>query len=287
MADQQKVTLSDVEIEVFFDGPSSGERMVCAAHPADRFGAATAGLLAEMTRTRAACMNPRGCGGLERSGTLSLDQMVDRIEGVRARLGLGRWIFWGMSGGGWLAQSYARRYPEALAGIVIESACLCFRERLADPECVLSPIFPSWREPLRVAGLFPQQPANHPVSGDDTEWLGVDGIGEVFRRREGPALLVSPGPLAPEMKSVMPHLWNFDSRSWIHSIRIPALVLCGTADPVVPVRHARAVHEAIAGSSFVEIVGGGHVPVAQKRPEVTAAFQSFVSALSARSQSRG
>jgi pimeloyl-ACP methyl ester carboxylesterase len=205
--------------------------------------------------------------------------MVDRIEGVRRNLGLGPWIFWGMSGGGWLAQIYARRYPEALVGIVIESACLCFRERLADPECLLSPFFPAWHNPLRAAGLFPEGSHLEASSGHDTDWVEVDGVGLVFRRHHGPALLVSPGPLEPEMKSVMPHLWCFDSRAWIRSVRVPALVLCGTADPVLPVRHARAVHEAIVGSVFAEIVGGGHVPVAQRRPEVTKAFQSFISGL--------
>ena len=275
MAERQKVVLQDVDIEVFLDGLPSSKLTVCAAHPADLFDAATAVLLAEMTRVRVACTNPRGLG--EASVMPSLDQMVDRVEEVRRRLGFGRWVFWGMSGGGWLAQIYAHRYPEALAGIVIESACLCFRERLADPACVLSPFFPAWREKLLVAGLLSEHSHLEPRSGEDTEWLEVDGVGEVFRQRAGPALLVSPGPLAPEMKSIMPRLWEFDSRGWIRSIRTPTLVLCGTADPIVPERHARAVHEAITGSSFVEIVDGGHVPVAQKRPEVTDAFQVFVS----------
>jgi pimeloyl-[acyl-carrier protein] methyl ester esterase len=87
------------------------------------------------------------------------------------------------------------------------------------------------------------------------------------------------------MKSIMPLLWGFDSRAWIGSVRLPALVLCGTADPVVPVRHARAVHEAIAGSVFVEIEGAGHVPTGQRRPEVADAFQRFASRLGPAKQS--
>jgi pimeloyl-ACP methyl ester carboxylesterase len=60
---------------------------------------------------------------------------------------------------------------------------------------------------------------------------------------------------------------------------VPVLVVCGSADPVVPVRHARAVREAISGSSFVEVEGGGHVPTAERRPEVADAFRRFVSDL--------
>jgi proline iminopeptidase len=281
VAERREVSLRDVDvdvdvdIEVFLGEPRPGP-VVCAAHPADRFDAGTVELLAGMADARVICVNPLGLGGPDTSRALPLEQMVARIEEVRRRLGIDRWIFWGMSGGGWLAQIYGYRYPESLAGIVIESACLCFRERLADPACVLSPFFPAWREPLLAAGLLAERSPAEAGMGDDTEWLAVDGIGEVFRRREGPALLVSPGPLSPEMKHVMPRLWEFDARPRIREVRVPGLVLCGAADPVVPVHHARAVHEALAGSSFEEIAGASHVPTAERRPEVTAAFQRFL-----------
>jgi proline iminopeptidase len=241
------------------------------------FDAATADLLAEMLGSPVVCINPRGFRGLRSLGIPSLYQMVDQIEEVRRYLGFGRWIFWGMSGGGWLAQIYARRYAEALTGVVIESACLCFRERLSDPACVLSPFFPAWRDPLRRAELLSESSHIGPAASDDTEWQVVDGVGPVFRRRDGPALLVSPGPISPEMKCCMPHFWEFDSRPWIRAVRVPSLVICGTADPVVPLRHSRAIHEAIPGSIFAEIEGAGHVPIAQKNPEVSTAFKKFVS----------
>jgi pimeloyl-ACP methyl ester carboxylesterase len=74
----------------------------------------------------------------------------------------------------------------------------------------------------------------------------------------------------------MPTLWTFDSRDWLHTVRTPTLVLCGTADPVVPVPHCRAVHESIVGSTFVAIEGAGHVPTAARRPEVAEAVRRFL-----------
>ena len=81
------------------------------------------------------------------------------------------------------------------------------------------------------------------------------------------------------MRRVMPELWRFDSREWLSTIHVPTLVLSGTADPVVPIAHARAVHEAIPGSRWVAVEGAGHVPVAEKRPEVGEAVRSFLAAL--------
>lgn len=235
----------------------------------------TVDLLAEMTGVRVVCVNPCGADRDGHSNPLTLEEMVSRIEDVRRHLALGRWIFWGMSGGGWIAQIYARRHPESLRGIVVESSCSSFRERLADPDCVLSPFFPAWREPLRSASLLPQL---KDIQGpfDDIEWVQVETVGHILRHRGGPAVLVSPMPLSSEMKSMMPHFLEFDSRPWLASLGVPALVLCGTADPVVPPRHPRAVHDAIEGSSFVEISGAGHVPVSERRPEVAAAFGAFL-----------
>ena len=113
-------------------------------------------------------------------------------------------------------------------------------------------------------------------SAEDTEWIEIQGVGSVFRRRHGPALLVSPMPVSDGMRRVMPELWRFDSREWLSTIHVPTLVLSGTADPVVPIAHARAVHEAIPGSRWVAVEGAGHVPVAERRPEVGEAVGSFL-----------
>lgn len=255
------------EIEIYAGGGAESVWTVCAAHPAEPLGEGAAELLAAASGARAVCVSPR---------RPTLEEMVDDLEAVRRSFDLERWVFWGMSGGGWLAQIYAHRYPDALAGIIIESACPCFRERLADPVCVLSPFFPAWRGALEAAGLL--DPESHREAGlaDDAEWIEIQTVGSVFRRRNGPVLLVSPMPVSEGMRRVMPELWRFDSRAWLSTIRVPTLVLAGTADPVAPLAHVRAVHEAIPGSRWVAVEGAGHVPVAEKRPEVGEAVRSFL-----------
>lgn len=243
------------------------EIFLCAAHPAEPFGEGTVELLAAMSGARVVCVNPRGP---------RLEEMVEEIDAARRELGVERWVFWGMSGGGWLAQIYAYRYPDALSGIIVEGACACFRERLADPACVLSPFFPAWRTALETAGLLDPESHREVGSADDTEWIEIQGVGSVFRRLNGPALLVSPMPVSDGMRRVMPELWKFDSREWLSTIRVPTLVLSGTADPVVPIAHARAVHEAVPGSRWVAVEGAGHVPVAERRPEVGEAVGAFL-----------
>lgn len=262
-------------LEVFRSG-NGITPIVSTAHPADVFGAGAARLTAEIAQTSAVIVNPRGLGGSSQTDDLSLDRMVDDLEQVRQRLGLPRWVFWGMSGGGWLAQIYARRYPQALLGIIVESACCSFKQRLADPACVLSPFFPAWRMPLEAHGLLADEAQMISSSIEDAAWTTLEGVGDVLHRREGPALLVSSLPVTPVLKRALPQFWAFDSRPWLAEVRLPALVLAGSVDPVVPVHRVREVHEAIAGSRFVSVEGGGHVPSVTGHAAAVEAIRRFL-----------
>lgn len=243
--------------------------MICAAHPVDHFGEETARLLSQAARASVTCVNPRPG---------SLEAMVDDLEEARRDHGIERWLFWGMSGGGWLAQLYAHRHPGSLSGIVVESADACFRARLADPACVLSPAHPLWRAALEAAGLFDE--GAHADAGplDDVEWVSAKDA-EIVRRRGGPALMIAPGGVSEAMRAAIPTFWTVDARPWLASLAVPALVIAGASDPIVPARHVRAVANAIPGARYVEIAGAGHVPTGERRPEAADAVRAFVADL--------
>jgi pimeloyl-ACP methyl ester carboxylesterase len=267
------ITIGDVALEVIRSerGGEAGPT-VLAAHPADDFGVATVSLLASAAGAPVVGVNPRG-NGASSPGLQTLEQMADDIEAVRQRLGLGKLVFWGMSGGGWIGLALAHRHPQAVAGLMLESACACFRARAADPACLLSPLHPSWRPALEARGLI--APGAHDQAPAATEWLEVEGVGAVIRHRGGPALLVSPFPISARMQAVMPALLSFDARPWLARLRMPALVMWGTDDPVVPRAHAQALALGLA-APLTSIAGGGHVPVAQGHPDGAAAVRAFL-----------
>jgi 3-oxoadipate enol-lactonase len=270
----QRIDIGNAALEIAI---GAAPPFIAAAHPADGFGAATVALLEDTSGAGAVAINPRGVGGSSpRPAAHGLEEMVDDVEAARLRLGLPPWLFWGMSGGGWLGQIYARKHRPAVRGLILESVCPCYRERLADPACLLSPFQPSWRPALAGWGLIAAD--SHAALGDpaDTEWIEIDGVGSVFRRRNGPALLVAPFPIDATLRGVMPILWAADARSWLSTLRVPTLIICGTADPVLPVPHARALQQAIPGSDLVVIDGAGHVPTAQRCTEVAEAVRAFL-----------
>jgi pimeloyl-ACP methyl ester carboxylesterase len=101
-------------------------------------------------------------------------------------------------------------------------------------------------------------------------------MGSVFRRRDGPALLVSPMPVSAEMRAAMPLLWTLDFRESLREIRTPTLVIGGSSDPIVPPAHVRSLHEAVAGSTCLIVEGAGHVPTTARGGEVARAVRGFL-----------
>lgn len=279
MIERELVGVTEGQLELYRTPGSSKRPLLVAAHPACRYSADTATLLADLSQLPSVCVNPRGLGASTAAARVDFGLMVRDLEAVREKLGLRPWIFWGMSGGGWLALAYAHLAPQGLRGIIVESACVCFRERLLDPECALSPWFPTWERALRARGLLREALSLPRALPADTEWFEVPGVGQVLRERGGRALLVSPMPLDADMRRAMPLLWSFDAREWIHTVQTPALVIAGSGDPVVPVHRVRAVHEALAQSTFALVDGGGHVPSSERHASAVQAARSFVAAV--------
>src|SRR5262245_31869384 len=103
--EQRLIDLDGVSLEVFTGG--TGRPAVCSTHPTE---AGVAGHWEEWfprprladTR-RVVLINPRGLGAsspVRRQRELTFGQLADDVEGVRERLGLRRWVFFGSSAGG-------------------------------------------------------------------------------------------------------------------------------------------------------------------------------------------
>ena len=237
---------------------------ICAPHPTTLFSCETTDLLSDIAGTEVVPVGPP-------RDASSLDEVVEAIETKRRSLGLERWLLWGMSGGSFLGQLYARRYPGSLAGLILASSGPYFRPTVEDPDCILCPRHPAWRSRLETAGLLGGSDDGLPAV-----WQAVDGVGWVYRCTTGAALLVSPDEPSSNLRRMMPALWEFDARPWLGGVTSPALVLCGTADPVVPLVHARALAALLPGARFAAIAGGGHIPLADHRSEVEQAVRGFV-----------
>ena len=99
----------------------------------------------------------------------------------------------------------------------------------------------------------------------------LSGIGA-----EGVAQLIAGAP--PITEGMRRHIdldGRADIRELLPKITAPTLVIGLTRDQVVPVEQARALHEAIDGSGFLEI-DSGHLVVFERPDEMVAAVHGFL-----------
>jgi len=82
-------------------------------------------------------------------------------------------------------------------------------------------------------------------------------------------------PITPGMRRHIEVDRHADVRDLLPKITAPTLVVGLTRDQVVPVERVRLLHEAIAGSEYVEI-DSGHVVVFERPQELVAAVRGFL-----------
>ena len=95
--------------------------VLCAAHPADAFGAPAAPLVGEAAGACAVTIAPRGLGDsspVAPGGAYTIDDMADDAAGLADALGFARADFVGASMGGMIVQTVAYRHPARVRSLV-------------------------------------------------------------------------------------------------------------------------------------------------------------------------
>ena len=186
-------------------------------------------------------------------------QHIDDLEAVRQQLGGEPWVYWGASGGSIIGLLYALRYPDALHGLILAVIGPSGRQIAEDARSVLSPLHaenqdamahltqgsPSAHRPAVLGGLEPALAAAEWVrlgqAEEDERWVLMQGIRP----------LVVDGS-EPRMRAAFEQfVTTFDVRDRLREIPIPALVMAGRKDPLVPLAHVEALHAGLPQASLL------------------------------------
>ena len=194
---------------------------------------------------RVIALDARGHGrGLRPEGAFRIADCAEDAAAVLRVLAPPRVIVIGYSMGGAIAQVLAQRHPELLAGAVLCATAANWRgEGRHIPLSWLAMTFLQmwWR-------MAPRQIWSGAVRlhGDrrPPEWFG----GELARGA------------AWDIAEAGREIARFDSRPWLHEIRVPCVVLATTADRLVPVAWQRSLASAM-DASLIEVPAGHFAPL--------------------------
>jgi pimeloyl-ACP methyl ester carboxylesterase len=159
--------------------------------------------------------------------------------------------------GGWMAAEFAVRYPERPGRLVLVDAYgLRVTGELAEDEFALTP-------PMLRPLLF----------ADPTGELAMDVLPDVEppERLEG---TLHARVAAARLAWQFPYDRKLQAR--LRRATLPALVVWGDQDRLVPLAHARAYVEALPDASLVIVPGASHYPYLEAPDAFIAAVEAFV-----------
>jgi pimeloyl-ACP methyl ester carboxylesterase len=220
---------------------------------------------------RAVAFDSRGHGeSLVGDTGHSLDNLADDLRTVLEELDLRDVVLVGHSMGGMAVQAFAIRHPD----VVTE----------------------------RVAGLVLMSTSSHNLVSDARRVRGaiekVVNLGPdvaTFMRRRNFGLLLAnigfgedPHPSQVEAtremlaacdkattREAVSALLHLDLMEGLQQLRVPTLVLVGTADALTPPRDSRRIAELVPNARLVEYEGGGHMLMYERTAEVDALVMAF------------
>jgi pimeloyl-ACP methyl ester carboxylesterase len=191
----------------------------------------------------------RGAGRSDKPNEpYSMDQMADDAHGLLDELGVGPAHVFGMSLGGMIAQELMLRHPRHVRSLILGGTMAGGPTALfAGPEVV--------QHFISLAGM----PLAQAVEAGLALLYSADYIaknkGELVRRSLLNAYLMAPMyAIQRQFMAVV----GFNTFGRLSEIKVPTLVLTGTADRVMPAQNSRVLAEGIPGAHLVEFEGAGH-----------------------------
>jgi 3-oxoadipate enol-lactonase len=216
------------------------------------------------SRVRVIAPDLRGCGKSDvPPGPYSMDQYAADLVSLLDSLGIRRAVVGGLSMGGYIAFALWRRYPERVQALVLA-------DTRAEPDS-------------------PQARANRDASAARVREIGPASFAEeMLPRIMAPASMENPrvrtralrmmaGQSIDGMIGALGAMRDRpDSRALLPGISVPALVIVGREDVLIPPADARAMAGSIPKARVIEVPGAGHLSPLENPRAANAALREFL-----------
>ncbi len=218
-------------------------------------------------------LNARGIGAsgpVRGPADLGMSGLADDLEAARLALGLPSWVVVGASTGGMVALSYAVRYPQALAGLILVGTGASHRFTQGS---IYDPNHPRAAEMQQAQQALATGSAEGAALWRRTVWSLSVRDPEHTPRPPGMRGAFS----VERLQGFAGELPRFDLEETISSIAAPTLILVGRHDPQAPLPNSERMAAAIPGARLVIFEQSGHFPYIEEPEAFRAALQQFIS----------
>jgi len=208
----------------------------------------------------------RGFGGTDGAlYSVSMEQFADDLAGLLDAMAVTEPVtFCGLSMGGYIAWQFLQRYSYRVARLIVcdSRAAADTPEAAANRLKMADIVLKEGPEPVAWAmmpKLFAQCSSEHCP-------LVIDSVRQMVMTSNPVAIAAAHRGMA-----VRP-----DVTSWLPSIKVPTLILCGEFDAISPPAEMKAFAELIPQAQFVMIPGAGHMAPMEQPALVNSALRQFL-----------
>jgi 3-oxoadipate enol-lactonase len=215
---------------------------------------------------RVICHDHRGHGASDSpQGPYTMAQLADDAERLLAELDAGPVVWVGLSLGGMVGQELALRHPQRVETLVIANSCAAFDEvgRAGWTQRI---------ETIEREGL--EAIADMAMQRWFCSEFRVARPATVERWRRRVVSTATRGYLGC-CHAIREH----DTRSRLHEIRIPTLVVAGAVDEATPVSMSEALCAGVPGAQLTVLEGTAHLSVLERPAEFADAVRGFLDSL--------
>ncbi len=211
-----------------------------------------------------------GCAGADDLATLrGIDDVVFHYLEVIDALGLDRFDLVGHSVGGWIAAELAVRHPEKIRRLVLVGAC-----GLSVPGHLIGDVFMHSHPDRGVDYGTLRHLLFASADSDVGKAFFPDGRGDLEDEVRRYAML----RFGSFVGFRPPYFYNRALRERLHRAAMPALVLWGEHDHMVPPAHGEAYAAGLPGARGVtRIEGAGHAALIEQPDASALAIRNFLS----------
>jgi pimeloyl-ACP methyl ester carboxylesterase len=185
----------------------------------------------------------------------SMIEYASDLAGLLELLKIRRTHVVGHSMGGYIALAFAREFASKVAGLGLVST--------------------------QVAADTPDRKAARQATARQVMEGGVEGVAEGMTTKLSPDARVQvkvrevigrqrPLGLSVALDAMAGRL---DSTDVLRSIKVPVVIVHGDADELIPVDRAREMKSLVPAAHYLELPGGGHMPMMENPPAVAEALR--------------
>lgn len=219
----------------------------------------------------------------------TLDRYAADVESLRVRLGQGPITLLGHSHGGFVAQTYALRYPGSLSGLIlydttpttgpewqkdVEAGIARFKEEpwFADAAAALAEETTATTDSAMTAIFHREFPLY--VADWTRRQNELEGYRNAFRCHVAPTRATD--PTSKREVGVAPAL---EVRDRLSRITAPTLLIVGRMDFVTPEKYSRIIQKEIRDSRLVVLEQSGHMGHVEEPEAFADAVRGFIQSL--------